>query len=322
MGQNYLENVANLCRVDESKLMGVSQPELVNNFILPLGVEPTGQDTRGRRISPEFMAFMADWGQYCFSADHATGELLMEIALQRLSKGTIVRNIIKDEVFEADMAALEPKKDDDPVTLEKKRIARAEKNVAYLAVTAQELYAPYNPWFSLPEEYRKYSSWYDQPGLMDQACWNFVKENLWFCMERLDNAVWRGHAEKLCVGLLQHVSSDGKELGNYLWNEDLVKEPLKEVYQFTETLAVRHFGVEKVARFLLPTWREHKPFFKEHATEIDFKALFKTWEPKDEHLNYEREAKEFFGKKKRWLLKAFGRLENAVNNKVKAEMLA
>lgn len=322
MGKNYLADVANLCRVDEDKLMGVLPEKLVNDFILPLGVEPTGQDTRGWRISPQFMAFMTDWGQYAVAQDRETGELLMEIALQRLSKGTIVRNIIKDEVFEADMAALEPKKDDDEITLEKKRHARAEKNVAYLAATAEELYAPYNPWFALPEEYRKYSNWYDQPGLMDQSCWDFINANLWFCMERLNNAVWRGHAEKICVALLQHISSDGKELNGYLWGDNLVKEPLTEVYQTAETLAVRHFGVEKVARILLPTWREHKPFFKEHATEIDFKALFKRWEKNDEHLNYEREAKEFFGKKMRRFLKIFGRLESSVNNKVKEAMVA
>jgi hypothetical protein len=320
MKKNYLADVANLCRVDEDKLMGVSQPELVNDFILPLGVEPTGQDTRGWRLSPEFMQFMAIWGQYCINEDRLTGELLMEIAMQRLSKGAIIRTIHKDKAFEKAVAEFEIEKTDSENVKEHKRLNYAAKNEEYLAKTVHDLYAPYNPWFALPEESRKYSNWYDQPGLMEQACWNFIKENLWFCMERLNNAVWRGHAEKICVALLQHISSDGKELNGYLWSEDLVKEPLKEVYQFTETLAVRHFGVEKVARILLPTWREHKPFFKEHATEIDFKALFNG--KGNEHLNYEREAKEFFGKKKRLLLKIFGRLESSVNNKVKEAMLA
>ncbi len=320
MGKNYLADVANLCRVDESKLMGAAQRELVLDFILPLGVEPTGQDTRGWRISPQFMQFMTDWGQYCVSEDRATGELLMEIALQRLSKGAIIRTIHWNEAFEKSLDEFKVKETDSEDVKEHKRLNYAAKNEEFLAATAQDLYANYNPWFALPEEYRKYSNWYDQPGLMEQACWNFVKENLWFCMERLNNAVWRGHAEKICVALLQHISSDGKELNGYLWNEDLVKEPLTEIYQTVETLAVRHFGVEKVARILLPTWREHKPFFKEHATEIDFKALFKG--KGNAHLNYEREAKEFFGKKMRRFLKIFGRLENAVNNKVKEAMVA
>lgn len=317
MNQTYLKNVAEICHVEMDKIAHVSQRELVLDFILPRAVEESGQDTRGWRLSPEFMQFMAIWGQYCINEDRLTGELLMEIAMQRLSKGAIIRTIRKDEAFEKAVAEFEIEKTDSENVKEHKRLNYAAKNEEYLAKTVHDLYAPYNPWFALPKEYRKYSNWYDQPGLMDQACWDFVKANLFFCMEQLNNAVWRGHAEKLCVGLLQNISADGKELNGYLWGDNLVKEPLPEIYQTAETLAVRHFGIQKVAEFLLPSWRAHKAFFKKHAEIIDFNALFK-----NENWDQAAEAARYFGPKKLWWLKTFKKLETSVNREVKNEMLA
>lgn len=320
MERKFLEAVAALCRVDVRELLNKSFQELVNDYILPRGVEPSGQDTRGWRISPQFMHFMADWGSYC--AVKGTGELLMEIAMQRLSKGAIVRTLHGEKAFHEAQKPFEIMDKDDEATKERKRKDYAAFHVKYLEDNAANLYAPYNPWFALPEEYRKYSNWYDQPGLMSQDCWDFFKANIYWCMTELSNEVWRGHARKLCVGLIQHLNAEGKTVGDYMWNEDLVKEPLKEVYAFALECANRVFTVQGVAQILLPTWRSHKDFYKKYEWEIDFPMLFQDWGADEPGLDVEKEGERYYGKWQRRFLKLFGMYRSHVEAKVKAEMLA
>lgn len=320
--KNFLESVADLCRVEVSEIAHLSQAELVNDFILPKGVEPTGQDTRGWRISPQFMQFMADYGSYCVAENRATGELLMEIAMQRLSKGAIVRELHGEKAYREAQKPFKITDEDDEATKKQKREGYAAFHIQYLEDNADNLYAPYNPWFALPEEYRKYSNWYDQPGLMSQDCWDFFRANIYWCMTELSNPVWKGHACKLCVGLIQHVTSDGEELGGYMWSEDLVNEPLKAVYLFAEDCACRVLGIQKVAQILLPTWRSHKPFYKKYEWEIDFPALFKDWGEDEPGLDVEKEGERYYGKWQRRFLKLFWQYKSHVEAKVKAEMLA
>ncbi len=282
MVKNYFEAVAELCRVNENDVNCASQKELVNNYILPRLVVRGGQDIRGWRISPTFMEFMARFGQTCVERDRETGELLLELAMQRISNGAVVHAV------------------------------KGGKGVA----------APYNFWESLPEEYRKYSACYDQPGLMGQEEWNFLKMNLYYCINRLNNQLWAEHAKKICFGLLTHISCSGRELNGYLWSEALVNESLKEVYEFVEEVAVRSFGVQQVAQWLLPTWRSHKKFFKKYSGEIDFKTLFTDWGDGEQGLDYDLEGRNYFGKKTRKVLKFFGVYQSKIAEKVKAEMLA
>ena len=322
MERTFIEAVVALCRVDVNKIACMPQRELVENYILPRGVEPTGQDTRGWRISPQFMQFMADWGQYCVAEDRATGELLMEIALQRLSKGAIIRELHGEEAYREAQDAFKMNEKDDDATKKQKSESFAAFHVKYLEDNADNLYAPYNPWFALPEKYRKYSNWYDQPGLMGQEEWNFCKENLYWCMTEMQNRVWKGHAQKLCVGLIQHISSDGEELGGYLWNKGSVNEPLKAAYQFAKARALCVFGVQKVAKLLLPTWRSHKSFYKKYEREIDFPDLFQGWDEDEPGLDHEKEGERYYGKWQRRFLKLFGLYWLKVEAKVKAEMMA
>ena len=324
MKENFLHDVAQLCRVSESDIAfaTATQQELVKNFILPRAVNETGQDIRGWRISSEFMQFMADWGQTLIDRDQKTGELLMEIALQRLTKGAITREVHKNAEFEKAIEDCKVTEQDSPAVREQKISTRAKKYAEYLNATTSDLYAYYNPWFALPEEYRKYSNWEDQPGLMDQKCWNFVEANLEYCVNLLRNDVWRGHAEKLLAGLIQHTNEEGEALQGYLWNEQIVQKSLKEVYTFAEELACRHFGIQKVAEILFPTWRAHKSFFKKHQKEIDFDVLFKDWGENESGLDYEREGKNYFGKKQLCFLRFIGRDKKAIADKVIAEMVA
>lgn len=310
---DYLESVAKLCCVEVNDIAGKSQSQLVNDYILPRGVEPTGQDTRGWRIGPLFMKFMTNWGQYCVKEDQFTGELLMEIAMQRLSKGAIIRNI-DASYYKTSIEQFEELEDDDEATKERKRADRAQWIIRYTDETKDDLYAPYHFWFALPEGYREYSNWYDQPGLMDNECWQFFKQNILFCMTELQNQIWRWHAIKLCAGLLQHLSSDGEELDDY--DGGVSNVPLKKIYQFSETVACHALTVQKVAEILLPTWRFHKIFFKKYEWEIDFPKLFKG------NLEYEKEGERYFGKWHRRFLKLLGRYESSIEAKIKAEMMS
>lgn len=319
---DFINAVAGLCGVNESEIVRLTQRELVDNYILPRGVEPTGQDTRGWRISPQFMQFMAGWGQYCVKEDRFTGELLMEIAMQRLSCGAIIRELHGEEAYREAQKAFDTLKTDDEATKQRKKAGYAAFHIQYHAEHADDLYSPYNPWFALPEQYRKYSNWYDQPGLMGNECWEFCKSNLYYCMNELSNPVWKGHARKLCVGLLQHLNAEGKTLGGYTWNEDLVKEDLKDVYKFAVNCACRVFTVQKVAQILIPTWRSHKEFFKKYEWEIDFPKLFEDWGTDEPGLNYEQEGECYYGKWQRRFLKLFRVYKDHVEAKVKAEMLA
>ena len=70
-----------------NELVGMSQNEVVNKVILPIIVQPTGQDIRGWRIGDDYMSLMAEFGEYCWQQDAFTGEILLEIALQRISCG-------------------------------------------------------------------------------------------------------------------------------------------------------------------------------------------------------------------------------------------
>lgn len=68
----------------------MQQDRLVNEIILPLILKPGGQDIRGWRISDDYMMLLAEFGSECYAMDHFTGEIMLEIALQRLSCGAIL----------------------------------------------------------------------------------------------------------------------------------------------------------------------------------------------------------------------------------------
>ena len=55
-----------------NELVGMSQSEVVNKVILPIIVQPTGQDIRGWRIGDDYMSLMAEFGEYCWQQDAFT----------------------------------------------------------------------------------------------------------------------------------------------------------------------------------------------------------------------------------------------------------
>lgn len=90
MNNNFINTVAKLARKSETQLTALPHKQLIEEVVLPYIVLPCGQNTRGWRIGDDFMEFMADFGQYCYTQDPDSGAILLEIALQRLSKGAVL----------------------------------------------------------------------------------------------------------------------------------------------------------------------------------------------------------------------------------------
>lgn len=96
MASSIIHAMAKLCheQVEALPIEGLyeieAQPRLVHDFILNQAVFVGGSEQRFPHISDEFMAFMAEFGQECIIRDQETGELLMELAMQRISCGALI----------------------------------------------------------------------------------------------------------------------------------------------------------------------------------------------------------------------------------------
>lgn len=89
MEKMFLQDVASGCDVAYvDELVGRSVKSIVNDYILERMVCPYCQ-RNGKCISSQFMEFMAEYGKYLISLDRSYGELLMELAMQRISRGAL-----------------------------------------------------------------------------------------------------------------------------------------------------------------------------------------------------------------------------------------
>ena len=163
MRTNFLNKVAAMSGKNVNELVGMSQNEVVNKVILPIIVQPTGQDIRGWRIGDDYMSLMAEFGEYCWQQDAFTGEILLEIALQRISCGAVLHEASSYKI--------------------------------------------------LPEAYWKYSAMCDQPGLMSDACFDFLQKQIVTCLK---TKLTREHAQKIIFGLIDHLDEQGNELNGYM----------------------------------------------------------------------------------------------------------
>jgi len=155
----FLQAVASACNlsyVDE--LEGRSQRNIAIHYILPKLVRDF-KHRMNRCVNPKFMSFMADYGQYCVAQDRSSGELLMELAMQRVSQGGLS-------------------------------------------------HASYDALCALPMRYWNYALIGDVQCPLDDACVDFLQNNLLFCLENLHNKTWRHHAELIKQGVLVRVSGD------------------------------------------------------------------------------------------------------------------
>lgn len=71
-------------------VQNLSTREIVDQVVLPKILQPTGQDIRGWRIGDTYMNLIADFGQEFYRNDYFAGELLLEIAMQRISCGAVL----------------------------------------------------------------------------------------------------------------------------------------------------------------------------------------------------------------------------------------
>lgn len=140
--------------VDE--LYGRSHRSIVEDYILKNVVRVFCR-REDECVSRQFMNLMADYGQYCVDCHRPSGELLMELAMQRISQGAIP-------------------------------------------------HASYDMLLALPQKYWNYSTIGDLLEPLDDACVNFLQNNLRFCMENLQNKRWRRHAELIKEGILIRMS--------------------------------------------------------------------------------------------------------------------
>lgn len=70
----------------KTELSTKSMHQLILDYILPFVVEVGGQDTRGWRLSPRFMKLMTKHAQDFIREDRELGEMLFELALQRIQR--------------------------------------------------------------------------------------------------------------------------------------------------------------------------------------------------------------------------------------------
>lgn len=99
MTDNFVNTVAKLSRSKAEDLASLTHKQLIDQIILPLIVQPGGQDTRGWHIGDNFMELMAEFGRYCYIQDPESAAILLEIALQRLSKGAVLHESTSFDVL-------------------------------------------------------------------------------------------------------------------------------------------------------------------------------------------------------------------------------
>jgi len=218
MVTKFLAKVAELTNKDINELNSLTYRQVINSIVLPQILYPTGQDIRGWRIGDTYMSLMAEFGKECWLRDNYTGEIMLEIALQRLSCGAVLHERHSYKV--------------------------------------------------LPENYWKYSAMCDQPGLMSNDCWKFLKAQANTCYE---GKLTREHITKIIFGLLDHLDEEGNELDGYMLKYNNFNTDTKEVYLWAWQFAVSHFSFEEMYNHFATheKWERFLYFFQTNRNKID-----------------------------------------------------
>lgn len=264
---NYLieVNAINEESAQKENLFGQSVSNLIKDYILPCIVNKGGQDIRGWRLSPTFMKLMARFGADFVHEANEEGNILMELAMQRLSMGAVLH-----------------------------------EGVHLIHI--------------LPAEYQKYSAAWDQFGIMDEACWQFVVKQLPFCLTSLKPA-FSDHAKKILFGMLEHLTPEGQTTGDYMWAEDVCKVSVKEAWEWAEHVGVVTYSASEIAQHFAKTdsWRSHTSFLARYNSSIDWEQFFY-------FISLERE--ECYKGFHRKMLKLFGLYEKQTKKKLQKEILS
>ncbi|MBQ7285119.1 MAG: hypothetical protein IJW72_02575 [Alphaproteobacteria bacterium] len=124
---------------------------------------------------------------------------------------------------------------------------------------------------ALPNGYKQYSSACDQPGLMSNGCWNFIRKQAAFCLSIPQT---RDHMTKIIFGLYDHLDKNGNELYGFTLGGSDFKTSGKEVFDFaTQTIGNLTFQ-EQYEHFATPNrYMRNKEFFRNNWQHIDKKDL-------------------------------------------------
>ena len=99
MNKGFVKRVAELSGVSQNEIATMFHSDIVYQVILPKILHEGGQDIRGWRISEDFMMLIADYGEYFWQQDWMSGEILLEIAMQRISNGAVLHEPTKYDVL-------------------------------------------------------------------------------------------------------------------------------------------------------------------------------------------------------------------------------
>lgn len=226
MNKGFVKRVAELSGVSQNEIATMFHSDIVYQVILPKILHEGGQDTRGWRISEDFMMLMADYGEYFWQQDWMSGEILLEIAMQRISNGAVLH---------------EP--------------------------------TSYNV---LPEKYYKYSAAWDQPGLMTDGCWRFLKKQAATCLQSKN---LKSHMSKIICGLAEHLDKEGKTKNGYMLSSSCLKSVTpKELFNWAWQMIYENKEIdskELYHYFATPKrWQLYPVLFKERWSKIDKKDFY------------------------------------------------
>ena len=125
---------------------------------------------------------------------------------------------------------------------------------------------------ALPAEYKQYSAACDQPGLMSDACWNFLRKQASFCLSLPQT---KDHMSKIIFGLHDHLDAEGNELYGYMLGGSNFHTSGKEVFAFAaETIKNKMSFQEQYEHFSVPgRFRNNKEFFRSNWDKLDLDDL-------------------------------------------------
>ena len=95
----------------------------------------------------------------------------------------------------------------------------------------------------LPKGYEQYSAKYDQYGLMTDKCWLFLTSQINICLKDKNT---KDHAEKIVLGLINHINNDGEPLSGYMLNGTSFEVSNKEVLEWATGIAFEKISFDKV----------------------------------------------------------------------------
>ncbi len=93
--QNFINDVATILGSTDV-LASENVIDVIQKFVYPKVLKPW-QERENHHISDEFMTLMAKHGKTIYNADNTQGNILLEIALQRISRGGVVHKRLPEQ---------------------------------------------------------------------------------------------------------------------------------------------------------------------------------------------------------------------------------